>query len=91
MGDMMDFPSTWELFLHDYEFKDAKQIYTNGSDLIPSFRVKQMIEHYFLNPQPLSNQCPCDTCQTGWGIASIQGISSCEDVCEKYKKWRRGE
>lgn len=86
MGDMMDFPSTWELFLQDYEFKDTKQIYTNGSDLIPSFRVKQMIEHYFLNPPTSSNSCPCDTCQIGWGTISAQGILICKDTCEQYKK-----
>ena len=39
-GEMMTFPSKWEQFLHDYEFEDARRIYTNGSRLIPSFRVK---------------------------------------------------
>ena len=46
MTDMMNFPERWEDFLHDYEFEDARRIYTNGSRLIPSFRVKQMMEHY---------------------------------------------
>ena len=46
MADMMNFPKQWEDFLHDYEFEDARRIYTNGSRLIPSFRVKQMMEHY---------------------------------------------
>jgi hypothetical protein len=57
MGDMMSFPESWEMFLHDYEFDDARRQYTNGARLIPSFRVKQMVEHYFherLNPQPLT-------------------------------------
>lgn len=45
-GEMMTFPSKWEQFLHDYEFEDARRVYTNGSRLIPSFRVKQMMEHY---------------------------------------------
>ena len=48
MADMMNFPKRWEDFLHDYEFEDARRIYTNGSRLIPSFRVKQMMEHYAL-------------------------------------------
>ena len=43
---MMNFPKRWEDFLHDYEFEDARRIYINGSKLIPSFRVKQMMEHY---------------------------------------------
>ena len=46
MGDTMFFPETWKEFLKDYEFKDSKEIYTNGSMLIPSFRVEQMMEHY---------------------------------------------
>ena len=46
MADMMNFPKRWEDFLHDYEFEDARRIYTNGSRLIPAFRVKQMMEHY---------------------------------------------
>ena len=46
MAEMMNFPKRWEDFLHDYEFEDARRIYTNGSRLIPSFRVKQMMEHY---------------------------------------------
>jgi hypothetical protein len=43
----MDFPAKWEDFLRDYEFKDSKEVYTNGAMLISSFRVEQMIEHYF--------------------------------------------
>ena len=30
MADMMNFPKRWEDFLHDYEFEDARRIYTNG-------------------------------------------------------------
>ena len=50
MADMMNFPKRWEDFLHDYEFEDSRRVYTNGSRLIPSFRVKQMMEHYALRP-----------------------------------------
>lgn len=46
-GDMIIFPEDWEYFLYKYEFKDENEIYTNGSMLIPSFRVKQMVKHYF--------------------------------------------
>ena len=48
MADCMTFPKMWEQFLHDYEFEDGRRIYTNGARLIPSFRVKQMMEHYLL-------------------------------------------
>lgn len=47
MGDRMDFPKDIWQFLLDYSFKDIEEIYTNGSLLIPTFRVKQAIEHYY--------------------------------------------
>ena len=47
MGEMMSFPETPEEFLEQYSFADKKEEYTNGSELIPVFRVKQMFEHYF--------------------------------------------
>ncbi len=47
MGEMMNFPETPEEFVKQYSFRDKKEEYTNGSELIPVFRVEQMIEHYF--------------------------------------------
>jgi hypothetical protein len=46
MSDMMFFPVNWEDFLREYSFKDKEEIYTNGADLIPVFRVRQMMEYY---------------------------------------------
>ena len=45
MGEMMTFPDTWEEYEEFYGFNDNKEIYTNGSRLIPSFRVKQWLDH----------------------------------------------
>ena len=47
MPDVMEFPKYWEDFIKDYSFKDDQHIYTNGSELISIYRVKQMVEHYF--------------------------------------------
>ena len=41
----MEFPETFEKFAKEYGFKDDKEVYTNGLDLIPIFRVKQWLEH----------------------------------------------
>ena len=43
---MINFPPTFEEFIKQYEFKDEKEIYTNGAKLISSFRVMQAWEHY---------------------------------------------
>lgn len=49
MADHMTFPKTVDDFIKQYSFKDEKQEYTNGAELIPVFRVKQMMEHYIAN------------------------------------------
>ena len=47
MSDLMSFPNDWWRFVQQYQFADKDEVYTNGSMLIPSFRVRQMVEHYF--------------------------------------------
>lgn len=44
-GEVMTFPNTWEEYEEQYGFNDTEQVYTNGSRLIQSFRVKQWLEH----------------------------------------------
>lgn len=46
MSDKMLFPKRIEEFIEGHSFKDDKEIYTNGSRLIPTFRVEQALEHY---------------------------------------------
>lgn len=45
MSNMMTFPDTWEEFEKSYGFTDNEELYTNGARLIPSFRVKQWLDH----------------------------------------------
>ena len=45
MAVMMTFPETFDEFAEEYGFVDEKEVYTNGSELIPIFRVKQWLEH----------------------------------------------
>lgn len=49
MADMMDFPPTFKEFIDKYSFKDKEEIYTNGDELIPSYRVMQAWDHYTRN------------------------------------------
>ena len=46
MCDCMIFPETVEEFIEQYKLKDDKEIYTNGVDLIPVFRIKQWMYHH---------------------------------------------
>ena len=53
MGEMLQFPKTIEKFFEDYAFTDSKEVYTNKALLIPVFRVKQALEHYFRDTEPV--------------------------------------
>ena len=46
MSDCMTFPEKITDFLESYSFIDTEQIYTNGSKLIPVFRVIQALKHF---------------------------------------------
>ena len=46
MADRMEFPKTMKEFIGGCSFKDREEIYTNGAELIPVFRVEQAFEYY---------------------------------------------
>ena len=46
MADKMEFPKTMREFIDNHSFKDSEEIYTNGAELVPVFRVEQALEHY---------------------------------------------
>ena len=49
MSLLMEFPKTPEEFINEYKFVDKQSVYTNCEELIPVFRVKQMMRYYFTN------------------------------------------
>lgn len=44
LGEQMDFPDTFDEFVKIYGFKDEQEVYSNGIELIPVFRVRQWLE-----------------------------------------------
>lgn len=48
-GESMKFPADPFEFVKQYSFKDEDKIYTNGIELIPAFRVEQLLNHYMIN------------------------------------------
>lgn len=51
MGDRMTFPATFDEFAEQYKIVDKQEIYTNGTALIPIFRVKQWLENADVAPR----------------------------------------
>ena len=50
MPDMMDFPDTVEEFMEQYKVTDTKQIYSNGTEYVPIFRMQQWFDHIHAAP-----------------------------------------
>lgn len=73
MADCMSFPKEPMDFIKGYSFVDSDEVYTNGSELVPLFRVEQMLEHY-LNPlmdkqeQGLLIELPCKVGDYAWDL-----------------------
>lgn len=42
---MMNFPKTVDEFMEMYKIVDTDKVYTNGTELVPIFRMKQWFEH----------------------------------------------
>lgn len=73
MADVMTFPERLEDFLKSYSFRDEKEVYTNGAELIPLLRVRQAIGHYC---KPIVRahwrtlesgaDCVCSNCRRYW-------------------------
>lgn len=57
MSDMMDFPKTVEEFMEMYKMVDTEEVYSNGTEYVPIFRMKQWFEH-----QRTSNAHPTHEC-----------------------------
>lgn len=45
MSDCMHFPDTVEEFMEQYKMTDTEQVYSNGTEYVPIFRMKQWFEH----------------------------------------------
>lgn len=58
MGEIMQFPETVEEFMQQYKIVDIQQVYTNGTELVPIFRMKQWFEAHKQRWIPCSERLP---------------------------------
>lgn len=85
MSNTMNFPKTAEEFINSYKFNDKYETYTNGAELIPVFRVKQMIEHYFaadVAPERRGEWLLFDS--GAYGLLNIYKCSVCGEARATY-------
>lgn len=75
MCDCMEFPKTVDEFMENYKIIDSEQIYTNGTELVPIFRMKQWFEHLAVRKFQ-----PMECIGIGEGAAYRQGWNDAIDA-----------
>ena len=45
MGDVMTFPASVEEFMEQYKMTDTEQVYSNGTEYVPIYRMRQWFEN----------------------------------------------
>ena len=45
MGDTMTFPASVEEFMEQYKMTDTEHVYSNGTEYVPIYRMKQWFEN----------------------------------------------
>jgi ribosomal protein S27E len=80
MADMMVFPETVEEFMNQYKITDTEQIYTNGAELVPIFRMKQWFEHKTEQKKGRWK----DHVQDGWIYVKCPECNAVQDVKSNF-------
>ena len=58
MGDMMTFPASVEEFMEQYKMTDTEHVYSNGTEYVPIYRMKQWFEHCRNQQFPAADVAP---------------------------------
>ena len=68
MGDTMAFPASVEEFMEQYKMTDTEHVYSNGTEYVPIYRMKQYFEHCRNQQRPTIDAVPvvrCWECKQG--------------------------
>ena len=76
-GEVMQFPKTVEEFMEEYKVVDTEHVYTNGTELVPIFRMEQWFEHI-----------GAESIKIGHWIEKGTGVAEC-DVCHQQNLYRQ--
>ena len=59
MCECMTFPDTVEEFMEAYKVVDTDHVYSNGTEFVPIFRMKQWFEHISAQPEWNNHTVAC--------------------------------
>lgn len=100
MGEIMQFPETVEEFMQQYKITDSEQIYTNGAELVPIFRMQQWFEAHKQRWIPCSERLPesdevwqkyivvyCYNYRDIWDDINVMSFVTVADYNSEQKVW----
>lgn len=87
MADLMTFPKTVDEFMEQYKIVDSDEVYTNGAELVPIFRMKQWFEH--VDPGPVKDGKWIEVMTEEWCTFDECKCSVCGDVEYFNKGWKK--
>ena len=79
MGDMMKFSASVEEFMEQYKMTDTEHVYSNGTEYVPIYRMKQWFEHCRNQQRPAIDDVA--TVRHGRWIDSLARITSYCSTC----------
>ena len=79
MGDMMTFPASVEEFMEQYKMTDTEHVYSNGTEYVPIYRMKQWFEHCRNQQRPTVDAVPVVRCKE----CKYLMFSDCYGECSK--------
>lgn len=89
-GEIMSFPATVEEFMEQYKMVDKEQIYSNGTEYVPIFRMKQWFEH--LKQLPSAQQwIPVSEKPIPKGLVLVTYNDGDVDLLSQPTSYRRGD
>ena len=62
MSDMMAFPASVEEFMEQYKMTDTEHVYSNGTEYVPIYRMKQWFENCRHQQLPTIDAVPVVRC-----------------------------
>ena len=83
-GDVMQFPKTVEEFMEKYKIIDSEQVYTNGAELVPIFRMEQWFEHLRHGKWKIKTINTFDMAYGTTGYEPVYQCSVCGGIEESY-------
>lgn len=83
MSDLMTFPDTVEEFMEQYKIIDTEQVYTNGAELVPIFRMEQWFEHLPTTEPTLRERALMLLLK--WAVECDFGYDNFPEEYERYK------